>query len=104
MNNKGADHPALPRSMISALLIAYRKVAYLDLIQVKFQFSSYSPCTRAGWFESHFVGSLEDRFSCAAAHLNYAFWECIKDDKRKVKLCTVRNGSISREASSKLDD
>ena len=39
--NKGADQPAHPRSLISALVkIAYWKVSYQDLLREKFQFSS----------------------------------------------------------------
>ena len=39
-NNKGADQPAHPRSLISAIIIHYWKVSYLNLLQGKFQFSS----------------------------------------------------------------
>ena len=39
-NNKGADQPAHPRSLISALLFAIWEVSYVNLLKVKFQFSS----------------------------------------------------------------
>ena len=39
-NNTGADQPAHLRSMISAFLIAFWKVSYVNLLHVKFQFSS----------------------------------------------------------------
>ena len=44
------------------------EVSYLNLLQAKFQFSSYSLCSRGDWFESHFVGNPEDRFCCDEAH------------------------------------
>ena len=48
------------------LIFAFWKVSlsYLDLLPAKFEFSS-----RAGWFESRFVGNLEDRFSRDEAHM-----------------------------------
>ena len=44
-NNKGADQPAHPRSLISAFVIRFFEsviAAYLTLLQAKFQLSSYS--------------------------------------------------------------
>ena len=38
--NKGADQPAHPQSLISAYVILYWKVSYLNLQQVKFKFPS----------------------------------------------------------------
>ena len=38
--NTGADQPAHPRSLITPLLFAFWKVSYLDLLRLKFQFSS----------------------------------------------------------------
>ena len=40
VNNKGADQPAHPRSLISAFVIPFWKVTYVNLVQVKFQLSS----------------------------------------------------------------
>ena len=39
-NNTGADQPAHTRSLISAFVIRFRKVPYVDFLQIKFQFSS----------------------------------------------------------------
>ena len=39
-NNKSADQPAHPRSLISVFLFVYWKVSYLDLLRAKFHFSS----------------------------------------------------------------
>ena len=36
-NNTGADQPAHPRSLISALLFSFGKVSYLDLLLAEFQ-------------------------------------------------------------------
>ena len=38
MNNKGADHPAHPQSLISAFVFPYWKASHLDLLQPKFHF------------------------------------------------------------------
>ena len=37
-NNKGPDQPAHLGSLFSALLLAYLKVSYLDLLGVNFKF------------------------------------------------------------------
>ena len=60
--NTGADQPAHLRSLISALLFAYWKVSYQDLLLA----SLYS---LGDWFESHFVGNPEDRFCRNEAHI-----------------------------------
>ena len=39
-NNKGADQSAHGRRLISAFIIAFWKVSYLNLLQAKFHFSS----------------------------------------------------------------
>ena len=39
-NNTGADQPAHPRSLVSTFIICFWKGSYLNLLQVKFQFSS----------------------------------------------------------------
>ena len=39
-NNMGVDQPAHPHRLISAFVICFWKVLYLDLLQAKFQFSS----------------------------------------------------------------
>ena len=38
VNNKGADHPAHPQSLISAFVFPYWKASHLDLLQPKFHF------------------------------------------------------------------
>ena len=49
------------------LLFAFWKEAYVKLLQVKFQFSSLF-CW-GDWFETHFVGHTEDRFSRDEAYI-----------------------------------
>ena len=39
-NNRGADQPAHPGSLISTIVIAYWKESYQDLLQAKFHYSS----------------------------------------------------------------
>ena len=39
-NNTGADRPAHPCSLISAFVVRFWKVLYVNLLQMKFQFSS----------------------------------------------------------------
>ena len=50
------------------LLLAYWKVSYLEKLWENFS-SLASLCSWAGWFESHFVGNPEDRFSRVGAQL-----------------------------------
>ena len=42
MNNKGAGQPVHPRRLISAFVICYWKVPYLNLQQTKFQYFNKS--------------------------------------------------------------
>ena len=51
------------------LLFAFCKVPYVNLPQVKFQFSSWRD-----WLETRFVGHPKDRFSCDEAHLMFYWW------------------------------
>ena len=55
-NNKDADQPAHPRSLISAFVIRLFESVKKDLLRAKFQFQS------GGGFESRSVGNPGDRF------------------------------------------
>ena len=35
--------------------------------------SEVSICSLAGWFENHFIGNQEDRFSCVEAQLVFIY-------------------------------
>ena len=60
-NNKGAVQPAHPRSLIETLLSAF-----LEVIERNFNFLA-SLLNRGDWFETHYVGNQEDRFSRVVA-------------------------------------
>ena len=66
-NNKGADQPAHPRSLISAFI-----VRCLDSMIPLFAISENSRLasfwSRAAWFESRLVGNPEGKFSHDVAH------------------------------------
>ena len=69
-NNKGTDQPVHPHSLISAFGYSHiGKNHYLDLLWANFNILA-SLCSWADWFEFHFVGDLEDRFSPVAAHIS----------------------------------
>ena len=51
-----------PASDQRPLLFAFGKAPYLSLLQASFDFLA-SLCSCGDWFESHFVGYPEDRFS-----------------------------------------
>ena len=70
-NNKGADQPAHPRSLISAF-----DVHCLDMYTCKIQnFKSLaSVCGCAGRFESNLFEDPEDRFSRDVVHIIYVLW------------------------------
>ena len=62
-NNKGADHPAHPRSLISAFVVrCLDGIIPLDSIS---EISSYRPnfCGYVDRFEFNLVANPEDRFS-----------------------------------------
>ena len=60
-NNKGANKPAHPRSLISTLIIHLIESIHIRTCYKRnFNFLA-SLCSQAGWFESHFVGNPEDR-------------------------------------------
>ena len=65
-NNKGADQPAHPRSLISNFVDCFLDESYLHLLREKFQFLA-SLFSRRDWFKSRFVGNPEDRFSRVVA-------------------------------------
>ena len=62
-NNTGADQPAHPRSLISAYVIRFLKSIISKLASREIFNFLASLCSLGDWFESYFVGNLEDRFS-----------------------------------------
>ena len=64
-NNKGADQPAHPRSLISAFIV-HCLDGIICLVAIS-EISSF--CGWAGWFVSYLVANPEDRFSRDEAHL-----------------------------------
>ena len=65
-NNKGADQPAHPRSLISNFVDCFLDESYLHLLREKFQFLA-SLFSRRDWFKTGFAGNPEDRFSRVVA-------------------------------------
>ena len=65
-NNKGADQPAHPRSLISNFVVCFLDESYLHLLREKFQFLA-SLFSRRDWFKTRFIGNPEDRFSRVVA-------------------------------------
>ena len=63
VNNKDADQPAHPRSLISAFVIRFLESMISKLSTSKISISIL------GWFESHCVGNLKDRFCRGEAHV-----------------------------------
>ena len=67
-NNKGADQPAHPRSLISTFFV--RCLDNIIPILAKSKISTLaSYCGCAGRFVSYLVSNPEDRFSRAEAHI-----------------------------------
>ena len=86
-NNTGADKPAHPRSLISALVIRFSESSYVNLLQVLFQFLA-SLCSRRDWFERLFAGNPKDGFSHDEAHIISRIFKGISLEKIiKHKLC-----------------
>ena len=69
VNNTGADQPAHPRRVVSALVIRLLESILYILATSEIPIFSASLCSWGYWFESHFVGNPEDRFSRGEAHL-----------------------------------
>ena len=67
-NNKGADQPAHPRSLISPIVVRCLDI----IISLSFYSHNFMPlscfCSWAGRFESYLVVNSEDRFSRDVAH------------------------------------
>ena len=66
-NNKGADQPAHPRSLISAFVVRCLDSIILPVFK---PLSSFCGC--AGRFEYYLVEKSEDRFSRDDAHIKHA--------------------------------
>ena len=68
MNNKGADQPAHPRSLISAFVIHFLESMISILATSEIYFFLASLCILAAWSESNFLKNSKDRFSRGEAH------------------------------------
>ena len=73
-NNKGADQPALSRSLISAFVIPCLDSILITLFSISTYMQNLKPLASlyswAGQFEPYLATNLEDRFSCDdQAHL-----------------------------------
>ena len=68
-NNTGADQPAHPHSLISAFVIRYLEsiICKLATGEIRATLSSWGD-----WFETRFVGNLEDTFSHDEAQFLYS--------------------------------
>ena len=62
-NNKGADQPVHPRSLISTFVLRYLG-SIISILAISKNFKTLAfLCSWTGWFESYLVANLEDRFS-----------------------------------------
>ena len=67
-NNKGADQPVHPHSLISNIVIRLLESTISRLTTSKISiFWLVSVAEQAG-FETHLVGNSQDRFYCLTAH------------------------------------
>ena len=92
-NNKGADRPAHPCSLISTFVVscldsiipilAKSKISRLDDL-----------CRRAGWFESYMAENLEDRFSRDVAHFIHLSLRVDSSCKLNESNCNLRGPSL----------
>ena len=67
-NNKGADQPAHPHSLISTFAVCFLD-SIIPLLNISEISRLASLCSWAGRFESYLVGNCEDRFSHDMAYL-----------------------------------
>ena len=67
-NNKGADQPVLPCSLISAFVVRYL-VSIIPLLATAEISRLGSLCSWGSRFESQLVANREDRFSRGVAHI-----------------------------------
>ena len=68
MNNKGADQPAHPRSLISTFVV-HCLDSMIPLVSISEISSLYLASVEAGRFVSYLVANTEDRFSRDEAHI-----------------------------------
>ena len=64
-NNKGADQPVYPRSLISTFVVRCLGSKYLYISR------QACVCRKAGRFESHVVANPKDRFSRDMTHMRH---------------------------------
>ena len=67
-NNKGADQPAHPHSLISAFVIHYLESKVASLLTCKISIFYLVSVAEQTSFESHFFGNNEDGF-CRVRHI-----------------------------------
>ena len=72
-NNKGADQPAHPRSLISAFVI-HCLDSIIPLLAIAEIWTLASLCSWAVWFESYLVANPKDRFSRNVAHMSRSWF------------------------------
>ena len=70
-NNKGADQPAHPRSLISAFVV--RCLDSIIPLVSSLYLASVSVCSWSDWFESYLVANPEDRVSRDEAQIVFVF-------------------------------
>ena len=69
-NNKGADQPAHPCSLISPIIIPFILESIISNHAIcEFSIFLASLCSLGNWFESRFVGNPKDRFCHAKAQI-----------------------------------
>ena len=68
-NNKGADQPAHPRSLISAFVVRLIGKDHIYTCYKQIFKILASLCSLGDWFESHYVRNPEDRFCHIGAHI-----------------------------------
>ena len=86
-NNKGADQPARPRSLISDLVIRFLDSIISELATKEIFIFLASLCSWWDWFESYLVGNPVYRFSCNVAHNKSWFFSLfrVKENELRVK-------------------
>ena len=79
-NNKGADQPMHPRSLISTFVVRSldSMIPVLAISEISRLLICF--CSWAGRFESYLVANPEDRFSRDDAHMNRMLWHLLSGD------------------------
>ena len=79
VNNKGADQPAHPRSLISTFVIRCLDsiISLVSLFAISWLTCL---CSWAGWFESYLVENPDDRFFRDEAHVTFYTTQCTMEN------------------------